>query len=108
MSSRGNKRCRNDRLLESGYVFQYPSFREGYRAVLEAEFAMQLPVSIESSRAARSLTLQAGQRLRDTSLYLLGFAYLILFLFIVLGGVLAVGLEPFTIRRRRIHFLLEG
>ena len=30
----GNKRCRNTRLLESGYRFQYPSFREGYAAVL--------------------------------------------------------------------------
>jgi nucleoside-diphosphate-sugar epimerase len=28
------KRCRNERLLESGYVFQYPTFREGYAAVL--------------------------------------------------------------------------
>lgn len=34
-SARGNKRCRNDRLLESGYTFRYPTFREGYRAVLE-------------------------------------------------------------------------
>jgi hypothetical protein len=32
---RGSKRCRNDRLLRSGYTFRYPSFREGYRAVLE-------------------------------------------------------------------------
>ncbi len=34
-SARGNKRCRNDRLIESGYTFLYPTFREGYRAVLE-------------------------------------------------------------------------
>ena len=34
-STRGNKRCRNDRLIESGYTFRYPTFREGYRAVLE-------------------------------------------------------------------------
>jgi nucleoside-diphosphate-sugar epimerase len=34
-SARGNKRCRNDRLIESGYKFRYPTFREGYRAVLE-------------------------------------------------------------------------
>jgi nucleoside-diphosphate-sugar epimerase len=27
---RGNKRCRNDRLLESGYRFLFPSYREGY------------------------------------------------------------------------------
>jgi nucleoside-diphosphate-sugar epimerase len=30
----GSKRCRNDRLLASGYEFQYPTFREGYAAVL--------------------------------------------------------------------------
>ncbi len=30
----GNKRCKNDRLVASGYVFRYPSFREGYRALL--------------------------------------------------------------------------
>jgi nucleoside-diphosphate-sugar epimerase len=27
---RGNKRCRNGRLLDSGYSFQYPTYREGY------------------------------------------------------------------------------
>lgn len=31
---RGNKRCRNERLLASGYEFRYPTFREGYTAVL--------------------------------------------------------------------------
>ncbi len=31
---RSNKRCRNDRLLATGYVFRYPTFREGYRAVI--------------------------------------------------------------------------
>lgn len=30
----GSKRCRNDRLLASGYAFRYPSFRDGYRAIL--------------------------------------------------------------------------
>jgi nucleoside-diphosphate-sugar epimerase len=30
----GNKRCRNDRLLASGYSFRYPTFREGYAALL--------------------------------------------------------------------------
>jgi hypothetical protein len=30
----GSKRCRNDRLLASGYEFRYPTFREGYTAVL--------------------------------------------------------------------------
>ena len=33
--ARGNKRCRNRLLLESGYSFRYPTFREGYRQVLE-------------------------------------------------------------------------
>ena len=31
---RGSKRCRNTRLLDSGYQFRHPTFREGYRAVL--------------------------------------------------------------------------
>ncbi len=30
----GNKRCRNDRLLESGYRFRYPTFREGYHELI--------------------------------------------------------------------------
>src|SRR5574337_925732 len=29
-----NKRCRNAKLLASGYVFHYPTFREGYAALL--------------------------------------------------------------------------
>jgi nucleoside-diphosphate-sugar epimerase len=32
---RGNKRCRNERLVSSGYGLAYPSFREGYRALIE-------------------------------------------------------------------------
>jgi nucleoside-diphosphate-sugar epimerase len=32
---RDNKRCRNDRLLATGYTFLYPTYREGYSAVLE-------------------------------------------------------------------------
>jgi nucleoside-diphosphate-sugar epimerase len=31
----GSKRCRNTRLLESGYQFQYPSFREGYASLFD-------------------------------------------------------------------------
>jgi len=31
---RGNKRCRNARLLQSGYSFLFPTFREGYAAIL--------------------------------------------------------------------------
>ena len=30
----GNKRCRNSLLLSTGFTFTYPTFREGYRAVL--------------------------------------------------------------------------
>jgi nucleoside-diphosphate-sugar epimerase len=30
----GNKRCRNAKLLGTGYVFRYPTFREGYGALL--------------------------------------------------------------------------
>jgi nucleoside-diphosphate-sugar epimerase len=33
---RSNKRCRNKLLLDSGYSFEYPSFREGYRALIES------------------------------------------------------------------------
>jgi hypothetical protein len=32
--SQSNKRCRNSRLLQSGYSFYYPTFREGYAAIL--------------------------------------------------------------------------
>lgn len=31
----GNKRCRNQRLLATGFLFRYPTFREGYTAILE-------------------------------------------------------------------------
>ena len=30
----GNKRCRNQRLRDSGYDFQYPTYREGYAQVI--------------------------------------------------------------------------
>ena len=32
----GNKRCRNRRLLDTGFTFRYPTFREGYGAMLTA------------------------------------------------------------------------
>lgn len=32
----GNKRCRSDRLANSGYSFLYPTFRQGYAALLRA------------------------------------------------------------------------
>ncbi len=31
----GNRRCRNHRLLATGYRFRFPSYREGYRSLLE-------------------------------------------------------------------------
>jgi nucleoside-diphosphate-sugar epimerase len=34
VNERGNKRCSNQRLLASGFVLRYPSFKEGYAAVL--------------------------------------------------------------------------
>lgn len=30
----GSKRCVNKRLIDSGYVFKYPSFKEGYESIL--------------------------------------------------------------------------
>lgn len=33
-SQRSNKRCSNARLVASGHVFRFPTFREGYRALL--------------------------------------------------------------------------
>ena len=30
----GNKRLSNQRVLDTGFTFAYPSYREGYRAVL--------------------------------------------------------------------------
>jgi hypothetical protein len=32
--ARGTKRCRNALLLDSGYAFRYPTFREGYEALI--------------------------------------------------------------------------
>ena len=34
-SGAANRRCRNRRLRDSGFEFRYPTFREGYRAILE-------------------------------------------------------------------------
>lgn len=31
----GNKRCKNAKLLAAGYAFRYPTFREGYGALIE-------------------------------------------------------------------------
>jgi hypothetical protein len=31
-----NKRCRNDKLKATGFRFRYPSYREGYGALIEA------------------------------------------------------------------------
>lgn len=32
--ARGTKRCRNTRLVDSGYAFRYPTFAEGYEALI--------------------------------------------------------------------------
>ena len=40
--SKSNKRCRNSRVVQSGYSFLYPTFREGYEAIL-AEMALRAP-----------------------------------------------------------------
>jgi NAD dependent epimerase/dehydratase family enzyme len=32
---RASKRCSNQRLLDSGYQFLYPTFKEGYKMVLK-------------------------------------------------------------------------
>ena len=37
--ARGSKRCRNALLLASGYRFRYPSYREGYEALLDGRDA---------------------------------------------------------------------
>ena len=37
--ARGSKRCRNALLLASGYRFRYPSYREGYEALLDGHDA---------------------------------------------------------------------
>jgi nucleoside-diphosphate-sugar epimerase len=34
---RTNKRCRNAKLVASGYVFRYPTYRDGYTALLAAD-----------------------------------------------------------------------
>lgn len=36
--TQSNKRCSNNRLLESGYTFYYPSFRAGYGSILSEDF----------------------------------------------------------------------
>ncbi len=38
-----SKRCSNDRLRELGYEFTYPTYREGYRAAIEAYLAGEPP-----------------------------------------------------------------
>ena len=38
-SGRGNRRCSSRRLIESGYNFRYPTFRDGYRALVDQYLA---------------------------------------------------------------------
>ena len=33
-SETGHKRCRNDRLVRSGYPLSWPTYREGYRPLI--------------------------------------------------------------------------
>lgn len=42
-ASRASKRCRNQRLLDSGYRFRYPTYQQGYRQVLELLNATRAP-----------------------------------------------------------------
>lgn len=42
-TTRGNKRARNDRLVQSGYRFLYPSYREGYAALISAHGTQAAP-----------------------------------------------------------------
>jgi nucleoside-diphosphate-sugar epimerase len=37
LRTRSNKRCRNTRLVASGYTFLYPNYRKGYAAILAAD-----------------------------------------------------------------------
>jgi hypothetical protein len=37
LTRRNSKRCRNRRLLDSGYRLLYPGYREGYGALLHEE-----------------------------------------------------------------------
>jgi hypothetical protein len=37
--ARGDKRCSNARLLATGFRFRYPTYREGYAALLGARDA---------------------------------------------------------------------
>ncbi len=40
-----NKRCRNHRLLETGYCFRYPDYQSGYNALLETSSRPTHPVT---------------------------------------------------------------
>ena len=40
---RSNKRCRNARLVASGYPFQYPTFKHGYSAIVDALTQEKMP-----------------------------------------------------------------
>lgn len=45
---RASKRCDNTRIVDSGYEFRYPTFREGYAQVLEAGGFLPRPTSAQS------------------------------------------------------------
>ena len=42
LRSRASKRCRNARLRASGFQFRYPSYREGYAALLRSDQAVDI------------------------------------------------------------------
>jgi nucleoside-diphosphate-sugar epimerase len=44
LRKRASKRCDNTRLLESGYVFRYPGYREGYAQVMKVGGFLPQPV----------------------------------------------------------------
>ncbi|NIC05374.1 NAD(P)H-binding protein [Billgrantia bachuensis] len=44
LRKRASKRCDNSRLLETGYVFRYPSYREGYAQVMKEGGFLAEPV----------------------------------------------------------------
>lgn len=41
---RGNKRCRNHRLLDAGYQFRFPTYREGYDRLIQDEHPRIRPI----------------------------------------------------------------
>ncbi|WP_110669796.1 SDR family oxidoreductase [Salinicola halophilus] len=51
---RSSKRCNNARLIESGYRFHYPSFREGYEDVLKQGGFLDTPAKAKPKPKAKA------------------------------------------------------